>query len=108
MRGCVEHPRKTVAYWRLAKRRFERAWHERIDPPGAAYLASVRSCESGSSGGYSANTGNGFYGAYQFDLQTWGSVGGHGLPSDARPREQDYRAAKLYRQRGSAPWPKCG
>lgn len=77
-----------------------------IDPPGADYLAQLRTCESG--GNYSTNTGNGFYGAYQFDLQTWGSVGGSGLPSDASPAEQDYRAALLWRSRGSGPWPVCG
>lgn len=77
-----------------------------ITPPGPEYLAGLRQCESG--GDYSTNTGNGFYGAYQFDLQTWGSVGGSGLPSSAPPAEQDFRAALLWRQRGSAPWPVCG
>jgi hypothetical protein len=71
-------------------------------------LAAIRACESGSSGGYSANTGNGFYGAYQFDLQTWQSVGGSGNPAAASPAEQDRRAAMLYAQRGSSPWPVCG
>ncbi len=77
-----------------------------IDPPGETYLASIRACESG--GDYSTNTGNGFFGAYQFDLSTWASVGGAGLPSDASPDEQDYRAALLWRSRGSSPWPVCG
>lgn len=77
-----------------------------ITPPGPEYLAGLRACESG--GDYSTNTGNGFYGAYQFDLQTWASVGGSGLPSSASPAEQDFRAALLWRQRGSAPWPVCG
>lgn len=77
-----------------------------IDPPGASYLAGLRACESG--GNYATNTGNGFYGAYQFDLGTWASVGGSGLPSSAAPAEQDYRAAVLWRARGSAPWPVCG
>lgn len=69
-------------------------------------LASIRACESG--GNYSANTGNGFYGAYQFTLGTWASVGGSGLPSSAPPAEQDRRAAMLYAQQGPAPWPVCG
>lgn len=77
-----------------------------IDPPGAAYLDQLGACESG--GDYTTNTGNGFYGKFQFDLGTWQSVGGSGLPSDASPAEQDYRAALLYRERGSAPWPTCG
>ncbi|OWY63404.1 hypothetical protein B7486_53320 [cyanobacterium TDX16] len=68
--------------------------------------AALRRCESG--GNYQTNTGNGFYGAYQFDLQTWQSVGGSGLPSDAPPEEQDARAKALYAQRGAQPWPVCG
>lgn len=68
--------------------------------------AALRRCESG--GNYQTNTGNGFYGAYQFDLQTWQSVGGTGLPSDAPPEEQDARARALYASRGAQPWPVCG
>lgn len=68
-------------------------------------LSSIRSCESG--GNYSTNTGNGFSGAYQFDDQTWHSVGGSGSAWQASPAEQDQRAAMLYSQRGGAPWPVC-
>jgi hypothetical protein len=70
------------------------------------YWAQLRACESG--GDYSTNTGNGYYGAYQFDQSTWESVGGSGLPSDASPEEQDMRAQMLYEQSGSSPWPVCG
>jgi LysM repeat protein len=66
-------------------------------------FASIRARESG--GNYAINTGNGFYGAYQFDLQTWRGLGGSGLPSDASPAEQDMRAQMLYNQRGCSPWP---
>jgi uncharacterized protein YabE (DUF348 family) len=34
-----------------------------------AWLAALRQCESG--GNYQDNTGNGFYGAYQFSASTW-------------------------------------
>jgi hypothetical protein len=71
-------------------------------------LAAIRQCESGGSGGYSADTGNGYYGAYQFTLGTWASVGGTGNPAAASPAEQDRRAAILYARSGSAPWPVCG
>lgn len=70
--------------------------------PSASNWAALRQCES--SGDYSTNTGNGYYGAYQFDQSTWDSVGGAGLPSDASPAEQDYRALYLYRMRGWSPW----
>ncbi|MDX3189787.1 transglycosylase family protein, partial [Streptomyces sp. MN03-5084-2B] len=43
------------------------------DPASSAW-SKLRMCES--SGRYATNTGNGYYGAYQFDLPTWRSVGG--------------------------------
>jgi len=66
-------------------------------------LARIRQRESG--GNYADNTGNGYYGAYQFSLGTWRGVGGSGLPSDASPAEQDMRAQMLYNERGCSPWP---
>jgi resuscitation-promoting factor RpfA len=62
----------------------------------------LRMCES--SNNYKINTGNGYYGAYQFDLATWRSVGGTGYPNQASPAEQDARALMLYRMRGWQPW----
>lgn len=70
--------------------------------PSARDWLRLRICESGNN--YHINTGNDHYGAYQFDLPTWRSVGGHGLPSDASPAEQDARALILYRERGWEPW----
>ena len=69
-------------------------------------LSSIAECESG--GDYSANTGNGFYGAYQFTPETWAGVGGSGLPSEASAAEQDMRAQMLLEQSGTSPWPVCG
>ena len=68
-------------------------------------LARIRACES--DGDYSANTGNGYYGAYQFDRATWRRLGGQGLPSEASPGEQDRRARKLVARVGTSPWPSC-
>jgi hypothetical protein len=68
-------------------------------------FARLRQCESG--GNYSINTGNGFYGAYQFDQGTWHGLGYSGLPSDAPSALQDQAAYKLYNARGWAPWPSC-
>ncbi|SHG55830.1 Peptidoglycan-binding (PGRP) domain of peptidoglycan hydrolases-containing protein [Jatrophihabitans endophyticus] len=62
----------------------------------------LRMCES--SNNYKINTGNGYYGAYQFDLPTWRSVGGSGYPNQNSKAEQDYRALRLYRSRGWQPW----
>lgn len=72
---------------------------------GGDAFAQLRACESG--GDYGINTGNGFYGAYQFDLGTWRSVGGSGYPHQASPATQDALAATLQSQRGWAPWPAC-
>jgi LysM repeat protein len=68
--------------------------------------AALRNCESG--GNYATDTGNGYYGAYQFSLQTWQSLGYGGLPSSASPATQDAAAQQLYAEDGSAPWPVCG
>jgi peptidoglycan hydrolase-like protein with peptidoglycan-binding domain len=71
------------------------------DPSSNAWY-QLRMCES--SNRYDINTGNGYYGAYQFDLATWRSVGGTGYPNQASKTEQDYRALILYRMRGWEPW----
>ena len=69
-------------------------------------LEAIAACESG--GDPAANTGNGFYGKYQFTQSTWQSVGGSGNPATASEAEQDARAAQLYAQQGRSPWPVCG
>jgi hypothetical protein len=72
------------------------------DPTPDAW-AQLRTCESGDN--YTIVSANGrYYGAYQFNLTTWHSVGGTGNPTDATPTEQDYRALYLYRMRGWQPW----
>ena len=77
-------------------------------PAGAATpddFARLRQCESG--GNYAINTGNGFYGAYQFDLRTWQGLGYSGRPDQNPPAVQDEAAYKLYNSRGWSPWPAC-
>jgi Transglycosylase-like domain len=72
-----------------------------------ATLESIAACESG--GDPTAVSSDGSYrGKYQFDFGTWESVGGSGDPAAAAEDEQDYRAALLYSQSGSSPWPVCG
>lgn len=67
---------------------------------------ALRECESGNN--YRIDTGNGYYGAYQFNLSTWASYGPPGNPAQAPPAEQDRRAKALYAARGAQPWPVCG
>jgi len=70
-------------------------------------LESVAQCESGGDPGAVSADGQ-YRGKYQFDQQTWNSVGGSGDPAAAPESEQDARAAQLQAQRGSNPWPVCG
>jgi hypothetical protein len=73
----------------------------------SAQLQSIAACESG--GDPSAVGGGGLYrGKYQFDRQTWQSVGGSGDPAAASEAEQDRRAAALVAKQGTAAWPNCG
>ncbi|TDD46062.1 LysM peptidoglycan-binding domain-containing protein [Kribbella antibiotica] len=67
----------------------------------------VANCES--SGNPRAVSPNGkYFGLFQFDKQTWRSVGGSGSPAQASAAEQLMRAKKLYASRGNSPWPVCG
>ncbi len=79
----------------------------------AAWAASAKSqsvimCES--SGNYQINTGNGYYGAWQFDYPSWHYNGG-GLfaeyPHQATKAQQDYVAWTYWLKAGWRPW-ECG
>lgn len=72
---------------------------------GGDVWAALAACESG--GNPSTNTGNGYYGMYQFSLPTWQAVGGSGLPSDASAAEQTMRAQILQARAGWGQWPAC-
>ena len=67
--------------------------------------AKLRRCEAG--GDYRRNSGNGYYGAYQFAAATWRSLGYPGLPHQAPPEVQDEAAQKLQRRSGWGQWPAC-
>lgn len=71
-------------------------------PEQADRAYAVVLCES--SGNAGARSGTGYYGLWQFDLPTWQSVGGVGLPSEASVEEQVRRARMLYDSRGWSPW----
>jgi hypothetical protein len=103
----AEHVHKVHA----RKRREAREEREQLEnlPGGVtmATLESIAACESG--GDPEAVSSDGTYrGKYQFDEGTWESVGGSGDPASAPEAEQDYRAALLYSESGSSPWPICG
>ncbi|MEW1805246.1 ubiquitin-like domain-containing protein [Pseudarthrobacter sp. NPDC080039] len=68
----------------------------------------IAQCES--SGNWSINSGNGYYGGLQFDVRTWiGAGGGAYAPnaSLATKAQQIDIANRVYAQRGLSPWG-CG
>ena len=78
---------------------------EQRDQPTETALAQLRHCESG--GRYELNTGNGYFGAYQFSASTWLRLGFSGLPHKATPAVQDQAARKLQAKSGWGQWPAC-
>jgi hypothetical protein len=72
---------------------------------GGDVWSRLAQCECG--GNPSCNTGNGYYGTFQFTLSTWRSVGGEGLPSDASYEEQLRLAQALQARSGWGQWPAC-
>ena len=73
--------------------------------PLGGVWAELRHCESG--GNYAEDTGNGYYGAYQFSPITWTALGFPGLPSNASPAMQDQAAQELQARSGWGQWPAC-
>jgi len=97
---------KTLAQLRGRIRGLNHRLHAPTAPTASPTMQAIAECESG--GNPATDTGNGFYGKYQFTLQTWQAVGGTGNPAQASEAEQDRRAAALYAQAGASPWPVCG
>ncbi|WCB93815.1 transglycosylase [Baekduia alba] len=107
---------KTIRAWSITKltrhhthlkrelRAARRAAEQRSTASPA--LEAIAACESG--GNPRTDTGNGFYGKYQFTLDTWQAVGGSGNPARASEAEQDRRAAQLMARAGAGQWPVCG
>lgn len=66
----------------------------------STWLAKLRQCESG--GNYADNTGNGYYGAYQFSASTWNSLGtGYARADLAPPSVQDQAIVRNTNRSGS-------
>jgi hypothetical protein len=73
--------------------------------PGSDVWAKLRYCEAG--GDYARNSGNGYYGAYQYNIGTWANFMGYARPDLAPPAVQDAKARATQAARGWAPWPAC-
>lgn len=75
------------------------AWAAQAGP------TKVRICESGNN--YGINTGNGYYGAWQFDYASWHANGGGrfaSYPHYASKQQQDYVAWTYWQKAGWGPW----
>ncbi len=81
------------------------AWSHYDEPPTPANLEALRWCES--TDDYTIDTGNGYYGAYQFSVETWQWLGYWGYPSQAAPEIQDQAALDLYEYSNWDAWPGC-
>ncbi len=76
-----------------------------LDLRRAAMWDRIAQCES--TGNWSINSGNGYYGGLQFDIGTWlGAGGGRFAPrADLASRAQQITIAnKVYDSRGLGPW----
>lgn len=76
-----------------------------LDLSRAAMWDRIAQCES--TGNWSINSGNGYYGGLQFDIQTWLGAGGGDFAqrADLASRaEQITVANRVYADRGTQPW----
>lgn len=78
---------------------------ERPEPTGDIWW-KLAGCETG--GKYdNPNTGNGYYGYFQFSLTTWRGVDGPGYPHEHSYDVQLQYAKKLQARDGWGQWPGC-
>lgn len=79
-----------------------------IDPDELSKWEALAECES--SGDWSINTGNGFYGGLQFTPQTWAGFGGteYAPQANQATKEQQIEIAKKVQAvQGWGAWPAC-
>jgi transglycosylase-like protein/LysM domain-containing protein len=72
---------------------------------GGTVWDRLAQCES--SGNWSINTGNGYYGGLQFSQSSWNAAGGTGNPANASREEQIRVAENLRSMQGWGAWPSC-
>ena len=92
LRDCTVNPSKTAST-------------SGLDVSRAAMWDRIAQCES--TGNWSINSGNGYYGGLQFDIQTWLGAGGGDFAqrADLATREEQITVAnRVYADRGLQPW----
>ncbi|MFD6073873.1 MULTISPECIES: transglycosylase family protein [Amycolatopsis] len=75
-------------------------------PASATNWDAIAQCES--SGNWSTNTGNGYYGGLQFSQSTWRAYGGTGSAHNASREQQIAVAERVLQGQGIGAWPHCG
>lgn len=113
MRAEAEMRDAVVAHWQAQAAEAAAAAASQVSPEVAAWASSpksmaVKMCES--THNYSINTGNGYYGAWQFDYPSWHANGGGAyaeFPHLAPDWAQDQVAYNYYLKAGWGPW-ECG
>jgi hypothetical protein len=86
--------------WRIAFNRLP-AWAQ-------AWARSTSYCETGGTMNPATNTGNSFYGAFQFLPSTWWAAGGTGMPHQHSWHYQAVIAVRWLYRAGDEQWPVCG
>jgi Transglycosylase-like domain len=89
-----------------AQRRRARRHHDQGATHVPPILSRIAECESHSNP-RSIGGGGLYRGAYQFTVETYRSVGGHGDPVEDSMAEQTKRAAILLARSGPSQWPVC-
>lgn len=103
-----EHQQQEVQRQRVVSSREEPAAPEAPAPPTASSdqaFVRLATCESGMRN--TTNPSGKYRGYFQFDLQTWRSIGMAGDPLDHSWEQQLHAAKLLHSQRGWSPWPQC-
>ena len=118
---CVNTPKQARRIRRFAKaswewrQQYEHLWQIRFNSLPSwqqSWAISTGACESGNSP--TIATGNGFYGAHQWMLSTWGSAvrlfggGWPSMPTQASYAHQAYVAVKWMLYTSDEQWPVCG
>ena len=105
-RRALRFARQEIARTRRELRRTLAALRRARYPEPSWWLGQA-ACIRSHEGTWTDNTGNGYYGSYQFLLSTWRSVGGRGYPYEASPTEQTFRAWLVWKRDGGS-WREWG
>jgi LysM repeat protein len=96
-------PRTFAAYGSSSAGRYTQTPHTYAASTPSGVWACIASHESGGNPG--TNTGNGYYGMYQFTMGTWLANGGSGNPANASAAQQLAVAQRVQATQGWGAWP---